>query len=79
MYCLDEPSEVNFLAELADIEKFSLLQIVLNKCNGQSHCKSEEEINYAIAVHYLRVVFNQKTYISTNYGDEEIVQDRIAS
>ena len=25
------------------------------------------------------MIFNQQTYITTNYGDEEIVQDRIAS
>ena len=79
MYCLNEPSEVDFLANKEGFEKFSQLSIILNRCNGQSHCKSESEINNFIASHIIRVMYNQKTYISTNYGDEEIVQGRIAS
>ena len=77
MYCLDEPSEVDFLADRHGFERFSELTIKLNRCKRQSYCKSESEINEVIDTSYITVMYNQKIYVPSNYGDEEIVQDRI--
>ena len=55
--CLDEPEEVNFFGKI-ESKKYSMLSIDLWRCNGESHCKSEEEIDSAIAKHHMVVLYN---------------------
>ena len=78
LYCLDDPSLVDLKANDGNTS-YSSLSIILSRCKGEEHCKTTEETEFFIGTHLIRLMFNQQTYMSTKYGDEEIIQNRIVS
>ena len=76
--CLDDPSLVNLMGSVQSKQK-SVLSLYLFRCSGKAECKSEEEIDRFINAHYFEIIYNQQSYVPTNYGEDEIIRNHIAT
>ena len=79
MYCLTQPDKLKLQGWLGQYlpGHGKVFSISVRRCEGSSECKSKEEIDQFIDNHRLYIQYNQQTYNDYNFGDEEVIADRV--